>query len=100
MEHNGGTINAARADCLFHMMVHAIGTIALSTKEVRDALVAAYFEHVHPFHPVISMPEFMASYRSQDNPPPLLLFQAVLMAGAHATGAATSSVLAECRGCA
>ncbi|KAL2867398.1 transcription factor domain-containing protein [Aspergillus lucknowensis] len=53
-------------------------------QEVRDALVAAYFEHVHPFHPVISMPEFMASYRSSDRPPPLLLFQAVLMAGAHA----------------
>ncbi|KAL4869912.1 hypothetical protein BDV12DRAFT_195915 [Aspergillus spectabilis] len=32
-------------------------------QEVRDALVAAYFEHVHPFHPVISMPEFMASYK-------------------------------------
>ncbi|KAL3465689.1 fungal-specific transcription factor domain-containing protein [Aspergillus heterothallicus] len=53
-------------------------------QEVRDALVAAYFEHVHPFHPVISQPEFMASYKSQDSPPPLLLFQAVLMAGAHA----------------
>lgn len=53
-------------------------------QEVRDALVAAYFEHIHPFHPVISMPEFMASYKSKDNPPPLLLFQAVLMAGAHA----------------
>ncbi|KAL2818229.1 fungal-specific transcription factor domain-containing protein [Aspergillus cavernicola] len=53
-------------------------------QEVRDALVAAYFKHVHPFHPVISQPEFMASYNSQDKPPPLLLFQAVLMAGAHA----------------
>lgn len=53
-------------------------------REVRDALVAAYFEHVHPFHPVISMPEFMEQYRSPDKPPPLLLLQAVLMAGAHA----------------
>lgn len=53
-------------------------------REIRDALVAAYFQHVHPFHPVISMPEFMDQYRSQDKPPPLLLLQAVLMAGAHA----------------
>lgn len=30
------------------------------------------------------MPEFLASYRTPDKPPPLLLFQAVLMAGAHA----------------
>jgi hypothetical protein len=52
--------------------------------EIRDALVNAYFEHIHPFHPVISMPEFMAAYKSKDNPPPLLLFQAVLTAGAHA----------------
>ncbi|KAF7553505.1 hypothetical protein G7046_g7083 [Stylonectria norvegica] len=51
--------------------------------EVRDALVTAYFQHIHPFLPIISMPEFFASYRSPDRPPPLLLFQAVLMAGAH-----------------
>ncbi|KAL3442054.1 fungal-specific transcription factor domain-containing protein [Aspergillus insuetus] len=53
-------------------------------REVRDALVAAYFQHVHPFHPVISRREFMDSYKSLDKPPPLLLFQAVLMAGAYA----------------
>ncbi|KAH7129879.1 fungal-specific transcription factor domain-containing protein [Dactylonectria estremocensis] len=53
-------------------------------QDVRDALVLAYFEHIHPFHPIISMPEFFDSYRSHDKPPPLLLFQAVLMAGAHA----------------
>ncbi|KAM5385581.1 hypothetical protein ACJZ2D_000780 [Fusarium nematophilum] len=53
-------------------------------QEVRDALVLAYFEHIHPFLPIVSMPEFIASYRTPDKPPPLLLFQAVLMAGAHA----------------
>lgn len=52
--------------------------------EVRDALVTAYFQHVHPFLPIISVPEFLAAYRTPDRPPPLLLFQAVLMAGAHA----------------
>ncbi|KAL6408284.1 putative cutinase transcription factor 1 beta [Ilyonectria robusta] len=52
--------------------------------DVRDALVLAYFEHIHPFLPIVSMPEFFDSYRSPDKPPPLLLFQAVLMAGAHA----------------
>jgi hypothetical protein len=52
--------------------------------EVRDALVAAYFKHIHPALPIISKPGFMAAYRSPDRPPPLLLFQAVLMAGAHA----------------
>ncbi|EFW99187.1 acetamidase regulatory protein [Grosmannia clavigera kw1407] len=53
--------------------------------EVRDALVAAYFRHIHPILPVVSMPEFLAAYSDASrSPPPLLLFQAVLMAGAHA----------------
>ncbi|PCD39288.1 hypothetical protein FGRA07_00559 [Fusarium graminearum] len=53
-------------------------------QEVRDALVTAYFEHIHPFLPIVSKPEFLARYSTPDNPPPLLLFQSVLMAGAHA----------------
>ncbi|KAG5656993.1 hypothetical protein KAF25_011162 [Fusarium avenaceum] len=53
-------------------------------REVRDALVTAYFDHIHPFLPIVSKPEFLARYRTPDNPPPLLLFQSVLMAGAHA----------------
>ncbi|KAI1063796.1 hypothetical protein LB506_005405 [Fusarium annulatum] len=53
-------------------------------QEVRDALVQAYFDHIHPFLPIVSKPEFLTRYRTPDNPPPLLLFQSVLMAGAHA----------------
>ncbi|KAF5019427.1 hypothetical protein F66182_8556 [Fusarium sp. NRRL 66182] len=53
-------------------------------QKVRDALVTAYFDHIHPFLPIVSKPEFIARYHTPDNPPPLLLFQSVLMAGAHA----------------
>ncbi|KAF4450045.1 putative cutinase transcription factor 1 beta [Fusarium austroafricanum] len=53
-------------------------------QEVRDALISAYFDHIHPFLPIVSKPEFLARYRTPDNPPPLLLFQSILMAGAHA----------------
>ncbi|KAE8551061.1 hypothetical protein EYB25_007295 [Talaromyces marneffei] len=68
------------------MLAHDLATEVSSfpAVEIRDALVDAYFKHIHPFHPVISMPEFMVAYKSKDNPPPLLLFQAVLTAGAHA----------------
>lgn len=68
------------------MLAHDLATEVSSfpALEIRDALVDAYFEHIHPFQPVISMPEFMAAYKSKENPPPLLLFQAVLTAGAHA----------------
>ncbi|KAK7418508.1 hypothetical protein QQZ08_011218 [Neonectria magnoliae] len=62
----------------------AVEASSFPAQDVRDALVLAYFEHVHPFLPIVSMPEFFESYRSPDKPPPLLLFQAVLMAGAHA----------------
>ncbi|OJJ47734.1 hypothetical protein ASPZODRAFT_15183 [Penicilliopsis zonata CBS 506.65] len=51
--------------------------------EVCDALVA-YFQHIRPFIPVISMPEFLERYRTPDQPLSLLLLQAVLMAGTHA----------------
>jgi hypothetical protein len=54
------------------------------TPEVRDALVAGYFQHIYPLLPIISMPELLATYRNPAKPPPLLLFQALLMAGAHA----------------
>ncbi|EED16988.1 acetamidase regulatory protein, putative [Talaromyces stipitatus ATCC 10500] len=68
------------------MLAHDLATEVSSfpSLEIRDALVDAYFQHVHPFHPIVSMPEFLAAYRSKDKPPPLLLFQAVLTAGAHA----------------
>ncbi|KAH7123130.1 fungal-specific transcription factor domain-containing protein [Dactylonectria macrodidyma] len=50
--------------------------------EIRDALVAAYFEHIHPFLPFLSKDDFIGTESGKS--PPLLLYQAVLMAGAHA----------------
>ncbi|KAF2147645.1 hypothetical protein K461DRAFT_298272 [Myriangium duriaei CBS 260.36] len=51
-------------------------------QEVRQALLDAYFEHIHPTFPVVAKSQFL------DNdpvfkPPPPLLYQAVLLAGAH-----------------
>ncbi|KAH6986957.1 fungal-specific transcription factor domain-containing protein, partial [Ilyonectria destructans] len=50
--------------------------------EIRDALVAAYFEHIHPFLPFLSKDDFLNTESGKR--PPLLLYQTVLMAGAHA----------------
>lgn len=49
--------------------------------EIRDALVSAYFDHIHPFHPFLSRDDFTDTTGKR---PPLLLYQAVMMAGAHA----------------
>ncbi|KAK5044546.1 hypothetical protein LTR84_010670 [Exophiala bonariae] len=55
----------------------------LPTREVRDALVDAYFQHIHPTFPVIVEQRFRLEYADPRHPPPLVLLQAVLLVGAH-----------------
>ncbi|ORY55684.1 fungal-specific transcription factor domain-containing protein [Pseudomassariella vexata] len=52
-------------------------------RDIRDSLVDAYFSRVNPGFPVIDETLFRAQYADPHKPPPLLLFQAVLLAGAH-----------------
>lgn len=59
-------------------------TACFPSQEVRDALVTAFFEKIHPGFPIIEESLFRSQYCNKDNPPPLLLFQAVLLVGAHA----------------
>ncbi|KPI37033.1 Acetamidase regulatory protein [Cyphellophora attinorum] len=56
---------------------------SVPTQEVRDALVNAYFAHINPGFPIINEPHFRSQYASPKNPPPLILLQCVLLAGAH-----------------
>lgn len=55
----------------------------LPSKDVMDALIEAFFDEIHPGFPIIDECEFRVGYADPDNPPPLLLFQAILLAGAH-----------------
>ena len=52
-------------------------------QDVRDALVDAFFTEINPGFPVVDESEFRASYNDKESPPPLLLYQTVLLAGAH-----------------
>ncbi|KIW34119.1 uncharacterized protein PV07_00915 [Cladophialophora immunda] len=52
-------------------------------KEIRDELVEAFFEKIHPCFPVLDEAGFRILYNDPNNPPPLIVFQAVLLAGAH-----------------
>ena len=54
-------------------------------KDVRDDLVDSFFTYIHPYFPIIDESEFRAQYSDAQNPPPLLLLQSVLLAGAHAS---------------
>lgn len=56
---------------------------ALPSKELRDNMVDAFFRDVHPGFPVVEEALFRAQYKDPRNPPPLLLYQAVLLVGAH-----------------
>ncbi|KAK5047012.1 hypothetical protein LTR84_006954 [Exophiala bonariae] len=56
---------------------------SLPAKDVRDALIESFFHEIHPGFPIVDESEFRASYADPNNPPPLLLFQAILSAGAH-----------------
>lgn len=51
--------------------------------EVREALIRAYFQHIHPVMPIVAKSTFMDSNGNLRHRPPLLLCHAVLLAGAH-----------------
>lgn len=55
----------------------------LPARDVRDALVEAFFSDIHPGFPIVDESEFRRNYADKDSPPPLLLYQAVLLAGSH-----------------
>ncbi|KAJ5091247.1 fungal-specific transcription factor domain-containing protein [Penicillium alfredii] len=58
---------------------------SLPVQSVRDALVETYFQDIHPGFPVIDEAEFRQKYADPENQPPLLIFQAVLLAAARIT---------------
>ena len=57
----------------------------LPPKRTVDQLLAAYLQHINPGFPVVDGRLLMRQYRARDpqNPPSLLLLQAMLVAGAH-----------------
>ena len=57
----------------------------LPDKSLVNELLRAYFEKVNPGFPVVDEDVFMSQYKSRDpnNPPSLLLLQAILLVGAH-----------------
>ena len=59
------------------------GAYLLPPRALCDDLVESYFTWVAPIVPVIDRTSFMARYKSSNNPPSLLLLQAVLLAGSR-----------------
>ncbi|KAH8885581.1 hypothetical protein GQ53DRAFT_845561 [Thozetella sp. PMI_491] len=59
----------------------------LPPKHVLDVLIAAYFDEVHPGFPIINQSQFLDQYHDPNSSPPLILLQAVCLAGSHVTKA-------------
>ncbi|EMC93932.1 hypothetical protein BAUCODRAFT_124682 [Baudoinia panamericana UAMH 10762] len=59
--------------------------LQLPEKTLVDRLLEMYFGHVNAYFPVVDERRFMAQYDAKDpqNPPSLVLLQAMLVAGAH-----------------
>lgn len=53
------------------------------SKEVCASLLKAYFDNIHPTFPVVTPATFLQQDGTPTGLPPLLLYQAVLLAGAH-----------------
>ncbi|KAH9887140.1 fungal-specific transcription factor domain-containing protein [Xylariomycetidae sp. FL2044] len=64
-------------------ILHQRGAFLLPPRSLCDELIESYFRWVHPIVPVINRTRFMRQYRDPQNPPSLLLLQAVLLAGSR-----------------
>ena len=64
-------------------ILHQRGAFLLPHRALCDDMVKAYFEWVAPVVPIINRSRFMRRYRDPQNPPSLLLLQAVLLAGSR-----------------
>jgi hypothetical protein len=59
------------------------GAFLLPPRSLCDELVNLFFKWVAPVVPVINRSRFMRSYTNSENPPSLLLLQAILLAGSR-----------------
>ena len=64
-------------------ILHQRGAFLLPPRALCDELVEAYFRWVAPVVPVINRSRFMRRYKDSENPPSLLLLQAILLAGSR-----------------
>jgi uncharacterized protein YdaU (DUF1376 family) len=64
-------------------ILHQRGAFLLPPRALCDELIEAYFKWVAPIVPVINRNRFMKQYQDPNNPPSLLLLQAILLAGSR-----------------
>ncbi|KAJ8059031.1 hypothetical protein OCU04_012011 [Sclerotinia nivalis] len=89
-QHMATKMNAEEMDIL-----EKRGALQLPPRDLCEELIDAYFKWVAPVIPIINKSWFMRRWHDLDNPPPLLLMQAVLLAGSRVC---TTSMLLDASG--
>lgn len=59
------------------------GAFLLPSRDLCDDIIESYFEKIHPILPILNRSQFMRRYNDTNNPPSLLLLQAMLLAGSR-----------------
>lgn len=80
--HEGGTAEGALDHGEVQFLQHK-GAFLLPPPVLCDQLVESYFKWIAPIIPVINRNKFMRQYRDREDPPSLLLLQAILLAGSR-----------------
>ena len=62
-------------------ILHQKGAFLLPSRALCDELVESFFAWAFPIVPVVNRSQFMRRYRDDENPPSLLLLQAILLGG-------------------
>ncbi|KAI9728098.1 MAG: hypothetical protein M1834_007814 [Cirrosporium novae-zelandiae] len=60
-----------------------LGCFNMPSREICGGLLETFFSHVHPMLPVLDRKDFLARYYGLDEPPPLVLITAILLAAAR-----------------
>ncbi|KAB8202159.1 fungal transcription factor regulatory middle homology region [Aspergillus parasiticus SU-1] len=72
-------------------ILHRRDAFGLPPKAVQDALVDVFFKWVAPILPVVDRDDFLRQYESAENPPSILLLQAMLMVASRCSTSEQSS---------
>lgn len=69
-----------------YLSAEAVNDLSSSpVRHVLDALVDTYFKDIHPGFPIVDEANFRKRYDDPENPPALIVFQAMLLAAARIT---------------
>ncbi|KAF9888248.1 hypothetical protein FE257_008817 [Aspergillus nanangensis] len=90
--HNGSSLHSCDWESYYHsrgvsaarlQFMRAVHCFNLPPPAQCSQLLEIYFRYIHPMLPVVDRRDFLSMYYGTDNPPPLVLLQAVFLAASR-----------------